>query len=155
MTQEEAIKIIAEHGMLLDTKTQGDDIHAFNMAISALEQEPTTTSNNNEPTTIIYPTIVCDDAISREAVIDTLYENGFPMMKDASQLVHAIPYQTALSLIEQLPSVQPSRKGHWITTRTLYHDGEKYCDKCDIESPYNTSWDFCPNCGADMRGDTE
>ena len=30
-----------------------------------LEQQPITTTNNDEPITVIYPTIVCDDAINR------------------------------------------------------------------------------------------
>ena len=42
-----------------------------------LKQEPITTTNNNEPITIIYPTIVCDDAISREAVLSKIKEVCF------------------------------------------------------------------------------
>lgn len=32
----------------------------------ALSQEPTITTNNNDPITIIYPTIFCDDTVSRD-----------------------------------------------------------------------------------------
>ena len=42
MTLTEAKQIIAEHGILLDTKTQGKSIEAFTMAIEALEQKPKT-----------------------------------------------------------------------------------------------------------------
>lgn len=51
------------------------------------------------------------------------------------------------------PSVQPERKkGKWIRTRTMEHDGELYCDKCEQEHPeQKIIWNFCPNCGADMR----
>ena len=50
-------------------------------------------------------------------------------------------------------SVQPERKkGKWIRTRTIIHDGELYCDQCEQEHPEQKKiWKFCPNCGADMR----
>jgi len=50
---------------------------------------------------------------------------------------------------------QQPKTGHWITTRTFMHDGEFYCDKCKCDSPNNEKWDYCPNCGADMRGESE
>ena len=37
----------------------------------ALSQEPTVTSTD-EPMTMVYPTIVCNDAISREAMLDKI-----------------------------------------------------------------------------------
>jgi len=47
---------------------------------------------------------------------------------------------------------QEPKSGHWITTRTFTHDGEYYCDKCKCDAPNNEKWDFCPNCGAYMKG---
>ena len=32
-----------------------------------------------------------------------------------------------------------------------YIPHNKYCPKCKKDSPYNKRWNFCPNCGADMR----
>ena len=89
-------------------------------AIKALEQEP------------------CEDAISRQEVLDLIADYDLSM----GQVVRGI---------HTLPSVtsQP-RKGHWITTRTLMHDGEYYCDKCKNDSPNNEKWDYCPYCGAKM-----
>ena len=56
-----------------------------------------------------------------------------------------------------LPSVKP-RKGKWLKA---YGDHEafgirpfyRYCSECNEATvfPYN----FCPNCGADMRGEQE
>ena len=62
--------------------------------------------------------------------------------------------------IRQLPSVQPSRKGHWIEKDG--YDGDTYydCSECGESwttidgTPWNNGMKFCPNCGADMRGDT-
>lgn len=45
-------------------------------------------------------------------------------------------------------------KGEWIRTRTWEHDGELYCSVCG-SAPYDERdcGNFCPNCGADMRGE--
>lgn len=40
--------------------------------------------------------------------------------------------------------------GHWTTKRTLQHDGEWYCDRCDYEPTVFENTKFCPNCGAKM-----
>lgn len=73
---------------------------AIKAAIQALSQEPITTTNNNEPITIIYPTIVCDDAISREAAINI-----------AS--LHCLTIDETVKALEQLPSVTP-KSAKWI-----------------------------------------
>lgn len=41
-------------------------------------------------------------------------------------------------------------KGKWI----LKPDEKYHCDKCDGIAPKGFRWDFCPNCGADMRGES-
>lgn len=41
-------------------------------------------------------------------------------------------------------------KGKWITKPLIY--GVTYCSECDFELKINNT-NFCPNCGADMRGD--
>jgi hypothetical protein len=79
-----------------------------------LEQEPTTTTNNNEPITVIYPTIVCDDAISREDA-EQMFRNirchlkpqdyksaeefntRDLMLLNAEQMIHALPSVTQKS----------------------------------------------------------
>ena len=55
------------------------------------------------------------------------------------------------------------KKGHWIETDawTETVDGfEEWghfrkCSECEHEFKYLESDNFCPNCGADMRGDKE
>ena len=57
--------------------------------------------------------------------------------------------------IMELPSAQPERKpGKWEIYVISMFDGEGCrCSECGFEgAPY---WDFCPGCGADMRGEQD
>ena len=67
-------------------------------------------------------------------------------------------YQRALSDVVRLSVERPERKhGEWFDATTL--DNEFICWVCSecrhgadfVDEPYN----FCPNCGADMRGDDD
>lgn len=62
--------------------------------------------------------------------------------------------QDCISNIQGQPTItQPERKtGKWETYIISMLDGKGCrCSKCGFEGvPY---WNFCPNCGADMRGE--
>ena len=93
MTREEAIKIIQKEYKCVNRDcdierscgkceymmpTKEPILEAYKMAISALEQEPITTSTD-EPMTMVYPTIFCEDMISinavdRFGVLNEIYE---------------------------------------------------------------------------------
>ena len=82
-----------------------------------------------------------DDLISRQAAIDLCdwYDN--PSMHDD---------------LEKLPSAQPERKkGKWIRVAGM----NERCSVCNQYFPLSDFTDrpfwinFCPNCGADMRGE--
>lgn len=62
-------------------------------------------------------------------------------------------YQRIIDRFMTFASAQPERKtGHWEIYIISMLDGEGCrCSECGFEgAPY---WDFCPSCGADMRGD--
>lgn len=137
MTREEAIAIFKDW---LDEGVEYDDGYATRnlyedeeqaviMAIKALSQEPTVTSTD-EPMTMVYPTIICDDAINREAVI-----KDFTQWR--SKLAYAVGedysgvsvLDKAIRVIKGMPSVtQKCEKC------AMNGSGSKYCDNCGQKS---------------------
>ena len=91
-----------------------------------------------------------DDVISRQKAIDALYS----VDEYNSRSVKAI---------KQLPPIQPKR-GRWLYCEDSTADcvdGYR-CDQCGFFTPwdykhkgidYIQDYNFCPNCGADMRGE--
>lgn len=55
-------------------------------------------------------------------------------------------YDDLKRMLDELIS---ENKGEWIHKPHIY--GVAYCSVCDYENKVNDS-NFCPNCGADMRG---
>ena len=82
------------------------------------------------------------DNVSRQAVLSIL--NGFEVMDGHTD------QQRAIHMVELLPSTD--RTGHWEIYVISPFDGEGCrCSECGTEgAPY---WGYCPNCGADMRGE--
>ena len=91
-----------------------------------------------------------NDLISRQAAIDAIFGRSHEIIK---------------MRIGNLPSAQPERKGKWIEMGTN-KDGTHSirCSKCG--GGYKTrgharsiatkaKYKFCPNCGADMRGEQD
>ena len=93
--------------------------------------------------------------IDADAAVESLTEYG------NGRAVY-ISVEEAVRRIEQLPSVQPERpRGHWVEIGDEPYD-EWECDVCGFAidgsgcidpEEYRDVYKFCPNCGADMRGD--
>ena len=100
-----------------------------------------------------------NDLISRQAAIDALDEYfgriGKLKRRGLTKGERAISLDV-VGAIRTLPSAQPERKkGRWIPHED--EDGEHYGDKCSecgewYVMPYGKT-NFCPKCGADMRGE--
>ena len=61
----------------------------------------------------------------------------------------------SITTIKELPSAQPERKkGKWIDMESMdeWYGHTYQCSSCGEEA---MSWDFCPYCGAYMRGDSD
>lgn len=74
---------------------------------------------------------------------------------------HNGSYGTAIDMAIKALEQQPRPKGKWIevfieTPEDNYNYGYKSqkCSECG-EQPMRFNENFCPNCGADMRGDSE
>lgn len=107
----------------------------------------------------------CEDAVSRRRLLSDLKEltaawGKYPVMAEQIKGVEA-----AIGYVETIPSVTPERKkGKW---NAYYHGVNENpsftysCNQCGYSAPYGLyggsysqkKWMFCPNCGADMRGD--
>ena len=80
------------------------------------------------------------DLISRQAVLDELEK------WDWQELYLPNHFK---QILDNVPSVE--NKGKWEKIwRTDAEHSEYICSKCECGEDYPT--DFCPNCGADMRG---
>ena len=102
------------------------------------------------------------DLISRQAAIEALAD--MHCKSDEDGYVWIIR-SDAWARIDALPSVTPKQKrGKW---NAYYHGINETpsftysCNQCGYSAPYGLyggkysqkEWNFCPNCGADMRGE--
>ena len=89
-----------------------------------------------------------DDLISRQAAID---------VADAVWSVTGDKNVAKVwDQIKDLPSAKPERKkGKWInrSLNILYPEWARYT--CSVCGEHSNRYDYCPNCGADMRGEQD
>ena len=99
-----------------------------------------------------------DDLISRQAAIEALGDEPEVWSgKDEYEQGLNNQWHYDVNVLKALPSAQPERKkGEWIV---LYdedspQDGIWKCSACDYIRLADdiTPMNYCPNCGADMRG---
>ncbi len=104
------------------------------------------------------------DFISRKALCDDLREykvHPVPISSDESEVKgYNDGIDLAISVIAEFPSAEPERKkGKWIEQDDGW-DGVYYECSCCKEAftlldgtPSDNLYNFCPNCGADLRGE--
>ena len=114
-----------------------DSLKGFDEAIEKLERE--WGAEEIEP---------CEDVISREAVLNHICESKECYKEDCKGKT----YQRCVDLqwVYDLPSVTPTKKGGWIHIDNM---NNATCSICGIKA--HASYNFCPICGADMRGDAD
>lgn len=125
MTREEVIKDIQFVRNYLDDTSKM--AISFDMAIKALEQEP------------------CEDAISREAVIEQINEWCVKEWNytNATEYLH--------KRIKALPNVTPKEKvGHWIIDDVISTWVCSECKKTRIDNRID-HMKYCNSCGARME----
>ena len=153
MTREEAIESVKSAFDAWEYQYDtGDDWsrehEARNMAIKALNQEP------------------CDDATSRQAVIDMCKKEIDHISKNWQNYHSPSEAKSGFAYIAtniyDLPPVNPQPKsGHWIGIDEEPHEDYE-CDRCGyVVSTYtaniepHTEYKYCPNCGAKMEVEME
>lgn len=110
------------------------------------------------------------DTIYRHDAIDALETIGYDFSDselsavELEELCEAVGdvRQDMINRIRRMPSAEPRREsGNWLITDAYPH--KVYCSKCfaTIAQKNWHIWEdgslprkFCPNCGADMRGDS-
>ena len=87
------------------------------------------------------------DLIDRQAAIEALWK----IKDERDSVYYTSAIYTAVDALEQLPSAEPKR-GKWEPNKDDSAGcGFFVCSVCGADS-YD-AWDFCPYCGADMRGE--
>lgn len=95
--------------------------------------------------------------IEREAVYNTLKAMYCDECTD--EKCQMCEYANIMFVLDNLPiaDVQPVKRGRWIEHHDLiecnvcgFEVKDTYCEKRDMTSS-ETSYDYCPKCGADMR----
>ena len=103
------------------------------------------------------------DPIERQEALDAInsyFVNPPEYMRAyADRLLHAVK-EDLVDDINNLPTIEPMRKkGKWVSADAIFGGVPFYCSECG-ENTRDTvmgkpRWNFCPNCGADMRGEEE
>lgn len=106
-----------------------------------------------------------DDLISRQTAIGAICTEGTRLERNGTVAMAEIK-QWCVDILEALPPAQPERKtGKWKgynadNPKWLRDDGSPVfleCSACNTIVMNNGSayWNFCPNCGVDMKGEAD
>ena len=106
------------------------------------------------------------DLISRQAAIDALRyaQHRFTVADEAGGMgtvkwsEDVIYFAAAERVLSALPSAQSERKkGQWMKEDRGHVEYCAVCDQCGFDWIWSDReyFKFCPNCGADMRGEQD
>lgn len=104
------------------------------------------------------------DYIKREDAINEICLRGCALERQRKLVLSTCEAkQFAVDVIDDIPAadVRENVRGEWSISRTdIGWNGNEYpthckCSKCGIEIPYNEPKNYCPRCGADMRGESD
>ena len=79
----------------------------------------------------------------------------------ANQFKNDISYKAFVNLVKRQPTIEPERKTGKCIIPVPHDDVIAYsrayweCDQCHKATYLGNEMNFCPNCGADMRGEQD
>ena len=144
MTREEAKEILSRPFNMKNVPQ--DILEAHRIAIQALEH----------PEKNVVAVVPCGDCISRAEVLKLMQDNWHTHNGDWAM-------QESMDDIRALPSITPQepKTGHWIDKQHLLSMCSAECSECKkrasgyiVDNGFSLEYkfyDYCPNCGADMR----
>lgn len=97
-----------------------------------------------------------NNLISRQDAIDAMYRlEAEDIETYGCSIPEGFDAKPAVEALEALPSAEPERhRGEWIEDG--HERGFSECSKCGyiaVSVLSERHYNFCPNCGADMRGE--
>ena len=123
-------------------------LNAYRMGKEQLSKEITTSDLISKTETVEHLRRVLDVTVPI-----TDYDSGY---------VDGVEF--GVSTVSTMPTIQPERKkGEWLPDNNNAYEMRFVCSCCKESevvptigfTKYRPLWDFCPNCGADMRGEKD
>lgn len=139
MNREEAMYLLNN----LRSVAEGKEDEAIDTAIEALSSSEIPTESTNTPTNT--PT----DLISRADAIEALGEEPEVWTDTEEEWAYRNAWVEHISAIKSLPSAEP-KTGEWDDIGGFIRWGCPFCHHA-----YESRSNYCPNCGARMRGEEE
>ena len=99
-----------------------------------------------------------NDLISRQAAIDAIGRLDIPEDMCVFEILSHIELEIG-NLPSAQPTAEPVRHGKWIKADSQQYFRKHYpcftCSECGYRKDSQKKWNYCPNCGADMRGEQD
>ena len=97
------------------------------------------------------------DLISRQAAIEYLMANMNWFDEEGYEADEDYKRECITELINEVPSAEPVWHGKWIKADSQQYFRKHYpcftCSECGYRKDSQKTWNYCPNCGAYMRGE--
>lgn len=98
--------------------------------------------------------------INADALMETINRHCYPVQHDMTSIEPGMTRIGILQAIQEQPTIEPERKkGKWIAVDDYFNRISGRCSACGWEAHMYeddvVGMNYCPNCGADMRGDQD